>query len=112
ESIPLDVAQINTIDCRPSRDEAAGFNDLIQRLNEAAPLSAPLGVKALPKGYITREEPFNDARAALCADAINPTVISAPSGGVALFGLGGIGKSTMATALAHDCQVRRHYRDG
>ncbi|NJL54764.1 hypothetical protein HC928_05890 [bacterium] len=26
--------------------------------------------------------------------------------------MGGIGKSTLASALAWDCQVRRHYRDG
>ncbi len=110
--IPPAVAQINTIDCQPSRDESAALTDLINRLNEDAPLGDPMGVKALPKGYITRHELFSDARDALCADAINPTVISAPPGGVALFGLGGIGKSTMATALARDCEVRRHYPDG
>lgn len=112
ESIPPEIAKLNSIDCRPSRQESVGFGDLIKRLNEDAPLGDPIGVKALPKGYFTRDEPFNNARDALCADAINPTVISAPPGGVALFGLGGIGKSTMATALAHDCQIRQHYHDG
>jgi tetratricopeptide (TPR) repeat protein len=110
---PAVVAQINTIDCRPTRDEAAALQDLIARLRQEAPLGNPFGVKSLPQGYITRETPFNAARDALCADAIRPTVISsAPPSAVALYGLGGIGKSTLAAALSGDCQVRRHFRDG
>ena len=110
--IPAAVAEINAVDCRPSRDEAAALGDLIARLNEAAPLGDPIGVRDLPRGYITRPEPFDAARDALCADAIRPTIISAPPSAVALYGLGGIGKSTLAAALARDCQIRRHFRDG
>ncbi len=110
--IPPAVAEINAIDCRPSRDETVALTDLINRLRDDAPLGDPIGVKPLPPGYITRPEPFNAARDALCADAIRPTVISAPPSAVALYGLGGIGKSTLAAALAEDCQIRRHFPSG
>jgi hypothetical protein len=110
--IPDAVRQINTLDCRPTRDETAALADLAARLHQDAPIGDPVGVRGLPDGYIVREGPFQAARDAVCADAINPTVISAPPSAVAVYGLGGIGKSTLATALAWDCQVRRHFRDG
>jgi len=46
------------------------------------------------------------------ADNINPVVVSAPPRAVAVYGYGGIGKSTLAAALAADCDIRRRYRDG
>ena len=112
--IPPEIAAINAIDVRPSRDEAAGLRDLRDRLREDAPIGVPLGnFKSLPPEYISRDEPYDAAREALIADAITPTVISsAPPSAVALYGLGGIGKSTLAAALGRDCAVRRHFKDG
>lgn len=116
--IPPEVAGVNAIDCRPTRTESAAFNDLISHLrDDALPLGDKVGVKALPHGHVNRAAPFNAAREALMADAIQGagvgvTVISAPQKAVAVYGMGGIGKSTLAAALAGDCGVRRHFRDG
>ncbi|RMG74020.1 MAG: toll/interleukin-1 receptor domain-containing protein, partial [Chloroflexi bacterium] len=111
--IPPELSSFNAIDCRPERDEAAAFKDLVNRLqDDIIPLGKQYGLKALPKAYVARKKVFDACRNAICSDAINPTVISALPSAVALIGLGGIGKSTLANALAHDCQVRRYFPDG
>jgi tetratricopeptide (TPR) repeat protein len=111
--LPASLSDINMIDCRATRDFAAAVSDVIDRLRHAAPIAQPYGIrKPLPAHYIVREKPFTEARAAICADAVRPTVISALPSATAVFGMGGVGKSTLATALAQDCQVRRHFKDG
>ncbi|MDX2139093.1 MAG: NB-ARC domain-containing protein [Chloroflexota bacterium] len=111
--LPASLSDINMIDCRPTRDFAAAVSDVIERLRQSAAIAQPYGIKKpLPAHYIVREKPFNDARAAICADAVRPTVTSAPPNATAVFGMGGVGKSTLATALVQDCQVRRHFSDG
>lgn len=112
EIVPADLTAINTIDCRASRNEAAALADIIARLSEDAPLGNLTGVRPLPKGLIRREGPFAEAHAALIANAIKPTVISAPPSTTAVYGVGGVGKSTLAAALAHDCTIRRSFPDG
>lgn len=110
--IPADLGDINAIDCRPTRTEADALDDIANRLREAAPLGQPIGIKPLPQGFLNREGAFKEAQQAIMADAINPTVISAPARAVAVYGMGGVGKSTLAASLALDCRVRRHFRDG
>ncbi|NWG15061.1 MAG: TIR domain-containing protein, partial [Chloroflexi bacterium] len=110
--IPDDLASVNAIDFRPPRAYAAALGDLSNRLRQPAPVAPLLNVKPLPGFYLNRPAPFKAARDALCADSIAPAVISAPPRATALFGYGGIGKSTLAAALAHDCQVRRTFHDG
>ena len=119
-NVPKDfgMSDINAIDARPTREEASAFTDIEKRLTQDAPLGKPINVKPLPEAYLTRPELFNAAFDALKADAIQTTVISAPdkpvklASAVAMYGMGGIGKSTMASALAHDCRIRRHFYDG
>jgi tetratricopeptide (TPR) repeat protein len=111
--LPPSLSDINMIDCRPTRDFDTAMSDVIDRLKHAAPIAQPYGLKRpLPDHYIVREKPLNDARAAICADAVRPTVFSAPPNATAVYGMGGVGKSTLATALVQDCQVRRHFKDG
>ncbi|MBC6937369.1 MAG: toll/interleukin-1 receptor domain-containing protein [Chloroflexi bacterium] len=110
--IPDDLAPVNAIDFRPPRAYDAALDDLLNRLRQPAPVAPLLNVKPLPGFYLDRPAPFKAAHDALCADSIAPAVISAPPRATALFGYGGIGKSTLAAALAHDCQVRRTFHDG
>lgn len=111
--IPAGVSAVNAIDFRANkRDYAASLADLIARLRQPAPIGQPVYVPALPKGHVRRATAFDAAHAALMADAIRPTVVSAPPRAAAIFGVGGIGKSTLAAALAHDCIIRRKFSDG
>ncbi|MDZ4768561.1 MAG: NB-ARC domain-containing protein, partial [Chloroflexota bacterium] len=109
--IPAEVSMFNAIDFRPSRSEADALRDLIARLRQEAKVGRVIPPRQLPEAYIQRDAPFHAAREVLCADAITPTVISAPARAAAIYGMGGIGKSTLAAALADDCQIRRRYSD-
>lgn len=110
--IPAELGGVHAIDFRPTRKEKDALDDLINRLHEDAPLGPAVGVKPLPKaGFVLRKKPFEDAKTVLLADEINPAVVSTPSA-TAVYGLGGIGKSTLAAALALDCKIRRHFKDG
>ena len=111
----LGIDGVNAIDCRAVRNEAAAFADIAARLRQPAPIGGTVGVQPLPRGHITRADAYQAAFDALQADAVQAAVISAPvrqQSAVALFGLGGVGKSTLAAALAHDCLIRRYYHDG
>ncbi len=110
--MPVEIERINAIDFRAPRKYEDALKDLITRLGQPAPLGNMLNVKPLPTAHVRRAKAFDDAHAAICADAIAPTVISAPPRATAVFGYGGVGKSTLATALAHDCDVRRTFPDG
>jgi tetratricopeptide (TPR) repeat protein len=115
EIMPPELRTFSAIDCRPTRDEQAALADIIARLREDAPLAALHNVRALPHGHITRAAPFAAAHAALTDDTIQSTIISAeavPKKAATVYGVGGIGKSTLASALAHDCDVRRTYHNG
>jgi hypothetical protein len=112
--IPASIADVNAIDFRPPRAYESALDDLIARLRDPASVGALLGTswKPLPNFFLERPTPYNAARAALLADAASPAVISAPPKATAVYGQGGIGKSTLAAALAHDCTIRRTFTDG
>jgi hypothetical protein len=112
DAIPDGVKDIGALDFRPPRQYSNALTDLLGRLNQDAPLGHTWDAKPLPRQHLLRSKPFEDARAAICADAVQPTVISAPPRAVSVYGHGGVGKSTLASALAHDCTIRRTFPDG
>ncbi|WP_250564628.1 NB-ARC domain-containing protein, partial [Adonisia turfae] len=69
----------------------------------------PRQAEKLPANYVPRPEPFNAVKAILLqgveADA-STLVVSA------IYGLGGIGKSVLAAALADDAEIQRRFPDG
>jgi hypothetical protein len=85
----------------------------VSKLRESAlPLGRLVNVPYLPSKFLPRERPFSQAREAVRADAIQPVVVSAPPRATAMYGYGGVGKSTLAAAVAQDCAVRRRFKDG
>ncbi len=111
--IPAEIANVNAVDCRPERCEDAALDELVSKLVESAlPLGRLVSVPLLPSKFLPREKPFSKARDAVRADAIQPVVVSAPLRATALYGYGGIGKSTLAAAVVQDCEVRRRFKDG
>ena len=66
-------------------------------------------VPALPAGYLARSE-LGGLRAALLAAAAVGLSGNVP--GLGMYGQGGIGKTVLAAAAAHDPVVRAHFPDG
>jgi hypothetical protein len=110
--IPEALQLVSQIDARPPRDFQQAVDDVVRELRREDRLGTPYGIRPLPGFYLPREGPYEAARTALVQDAIDTTVISAPTKAAAIYGMGGVGKSTLATALAGDCSLRRHFKDG
>ncbi|MDQ3886182.1 MAG: NB-ARC domain-containing protein, partial [Actinomycetota bacterium] len=69
------------------------------------------GVPGLPPGYVTRDE-FADVREAVVAVEGGAVGLTGQVPAVGLHGQGGIGKSVLAAAVAHDENIRRRFPDG
>jgi hypothetical protein len=92
---------------------------LIRQLKDPiAPTGTLHGVPPLPPYYIERKEVFAELgqKVGLSVEQVEagkPLVITATSKpGVLLQGMGGLGKSTLAAALARDCTIQRQFPDG
>ncbi|MBE2270441.1 MAG: hypothetical protein IAE80_19550, partial [Anaerolinea sp.] len=72
-----------------------------------APPATPTNADPLPPEYIVRAELLDSVRAAVLNDATDRRVAL-----TALQGMGGIGKSVLASAICHDDAVRDAYPDG
>jgi hypothetical protein len=75
------------------------------RLPPAVPFQAP----PLPSHFVPRPEVSNNLKVRLLSDEAVTAGVLVVS---AIHGLGGIGKSVLAAALAHDPEIQRHFPDG
>ena len=75
----------------------------------ALKLGAPFLVDPLPPYYVPRPEHSDVVKAELLATGEKATGTLVVS---AIYGLGGIGKSVLARALAHDPEVQAHFKEG
>ena len=69
------------------------------------------GVPVLPGGYLERAE-LGGLRAALLGAGSGAVGLTGDVPGLGMYGQGGIGKTVLAAAAAHDAQVRAHFPDG
>ncbi|MBW4611140.1 MAG: hypothetical protein KME22_29025 [Hassallia sp. WJT32-NPBG1] len=69
-------------------------------------------VPNLPPHFLPREEQLNPLKNKVLADTNQPVAITGKSRSVGVQGMGGIGKTVLATALARDEEVRRAFPDG
>ncbi|MBD1858520.1 MULTISPECIES: toll/interleukin-1 receptor domain-containing protein [Leptolyngbya] len=69
-------------------------------------LGAPLPGVRLPENFVERPEALNAVKALLLEESEKPLVVSA------IAGLGGVGKSVLATALVLDAEVQERFEDG
>ncbi len=67
---------------------------------------APLPGVRLPENFVERPEALNAVKALLLEESEKPLVVSA------IAGLGGLGKSVLATALVLDPEVQERFEDG
>ena len=114
--LPDELEKIHCEDFRNDDDKAykTALKHLSSILSDPPPPLGQLstGVPALPEHFLSRSDYLMSVRAALRADLEQPVVVSGAATRVGLHGMGGIGKSVLASAAAHDRQVRLAFPDG
>ena len=105
--------KVHAEDFRDDRSYAAHLIKLIRQLSEPLPPVGKLvAVPELPPGFRTQPERLKVLRDLILADLQKPVVISGARARVGMQGMGGIGKSVLANAMARHPVVRRAFKDG
>jgi WD40 repeat protein len=113
EHVPGELGLLHCDDFRDDAQYPAQLAKLIGNLQRPAPpLGALFGVPSLPLHFLGRPELLRRVKDALLVDLQKPVVITGEAARVGMQGMGGIGKSVLAAALARDPEVRRSYPDG
>ena len=86
---------------------------LVANLHRRMPPPGRLfGVPELPRYFVPRPASANAVKDILLADLRKPIIVTGAASRVGIYGMGGIGKSLLAAAVARDGDVRRAYPDG
>jgi len=113
---PLIPDELRLLHCEDFReDDQFDFHleNLARQLSEPIPpLGKLIAVPSLPPHYLARQERMQILRDALRADLEGPVVIGGAAARVGVHGMGGIGKSVVAAALARDRKIREAFPDG
>jgi WD40 repeat protein len=111
--VPEELRLLQCLDFRSDADYTSVLPKLIDCLREENPrLGALMSVPTPPPSYLPRPGLLSDARRALLADLMATGAAIGAKACVGLHGMGGIGKSVLAAALARDRRVRQAYPDG
>lgn len=114
--LPDELKQLHTPDFRAVRPYAEALTELRRILDDApAPLGALKDVEPVPEWYIERPVDLKSMVDTVCSDGLTgakPLVITSKQQTLSLTGIGGIGKTTLARALCHRCEVRYQFPDG
>ena len=106
--IPEDLRAIHAEDFRDDKSYRSHLANLIRQLSEPAPRPGRLvGVPELPAHYIAPTARLRELRSLPLADLERPVVVTGAAARVGLQGMGGIGKTVLASALARTPDIRR-----
>jgi WD40 repeat protein len=113
DNIPGELSQLQCEDFRDDTNYAPTLAKLIASLRLPNPkLGALFAVPNLPPHFLARPELMQRVRDALLVDLQKAQVITSTDAKVGMQGMGGIGKSVLAAALARNRQIRESYPDG
>ena len=108
--------ELSLLHCEDFRDDSTYSDQLKKLISNLRRPEPPLGhlfaVPSLPKHFMGRTEFLHRIKDAVQVDLQNPIVITGAASRVGVQGMGGIGKSVLAAAVARDREVRRAYPDG
>lgn len=99
------------------RDETAFDATVAKLIKQVKGASAQIGQRLgsgwrqLPPGVLTRPSLIEQVKQALQMDEAL-SMMAGESNIVSMYAPGGLGKSLLATLIAHDCDVRRHFTNG
>jgi WD40 repeat protein len=111
--IPEELKLVHAEDFRDSFRYAEHLANLVRQLSDPAPpLGKLVAVPTLPVHYRAQPDRLRALRDALLVDLQTPVVVTGAAARVGVEGMGGIGKSVLANALARDLEVRRAFPDG
>jgi hypothetical protein len=111
--IPEELKLIHAEDFRDDSRYAEHLANLVRQLSDPAPpLGKLVAVPELPVHYRIQPDRLRALRDALLVDLRTPVVVTGAAARVGVEGMGGIGKSVLANALARDLEVRRAFPDG
>jgi hypothetical protein len=112
-SVPGKLALLHCEDFRDDANYASALGKLVANLKRPNPkLGALFAVPNLPPHFLGRPDLMRRVRDALLVDLQKPQVITGADAKVGMQGMGGIGKSVLAAALARNREVRQSYPDG
>jgi WD40 repeat protein len=113
DQVPGELSLLHCEDFRDDANYLKAFGKLIESLRQPNPkLGALVGVPNLPAHFQSRPDLMRRVRDALLVDLQTPQVITSADARVGVQGMGGIGKSVLAAALARNRDVRQAYPDG
>jgi hypothetical protein len=111
--VPDELKLLHCEDFRDDSQYTLHTENLVRQLFEHEPrLGKLLAVPSLPPHYLARSDRLKPLKDTLLRDLQKPVVITGAMGAVGIQGMGGIGKSVLAAALARDREVRRAFPDG
>jgi hypothetical protein len=111
--LPDELKLFDTPDFRDDAQYDVSIKTLLRQMSEpVAPLGKLIAVPELLPHFLPRPDDLKAVKEVVLADVNKPVVVTGTARRVGVQGMGGIGKSVLATALARDCDVRRAFPDG